>query len=273
MRRTSNLHSTYTPLTSSPATALPSLIAALCGASSVTITDHPSSPALVAGAIEQNVRDNLYTPPSDTDPDSASIPTPTPRTQTDVAVYGYTWGTSTFYQTNSYGIPAPAPGPSSLAPDTPLTAHCYPCPHRIIVADCLWMPSQHANIIRTIVDFLPEHAADPPSPAAAATADGNTSTPCALVIAGFHTGRGIVRDFFAQAVGRNISDGDDVVDPKDAAGDGEGEGEGDGRLTLAQIFETDMEGRRRAWTWERTREGETKWEAKRWCVVGLLVRR
>jgi hypothetical protein len=40
-------------------TALPSLVCALTGAASTTITDHPSSPALTTGAIQQNVRVNV----------------------------------------------------------------------------------------------------------------------------------------------------------------------------------------------------------------------
>lgn len=178
-------------------------------------------------------------------------------------------------------MPAPPPDPASLPAGTPLTEKGYPRPHKIIVADCLWMPSQHANIVKTIHDFLPEED----------NGDGTTGgggekfTPSALVVAGFHTGRAIVRDFFALAVGReDPNDTDSGNDGKEASNappppisaqpepDPTAQSQKQS-LTLAQIFETDMEGRRRPWTWERTREGETKWDAKRWCVVGVLVRR
>ena len=49
----------------------------------------------------------------------------------------------------------------------------------IVLADCLWMPSQHANLLRTIAQAL---------------STGPDSR--AIVVAGFHTGRRIVRDFF-----------------------------------------------------------------------------
>jgi hypothetical protein len=42
-------------------------------------------------------------------------------------------------------------------------------------------------------------------------------------------------------------------------------------LKLAEIFEIDVDANTRPW--QPTREGEGKWEGKRWCVVGVLVRR
>ena len=52
-------------------TALPSIISALSGAASTTITDHPSSPALTTGAIEQNVKVNVLERNKRTKPDAA----------------------------------------------------------------------------------------------------------------------------------------------------------------------------------------------------------
>lgn len=263
----------------SKATALPSLIAALSGAASVTITDHPSSPALTAGAIEQNVQGNLYTAPSG--PDSLRA---TPRTSSTVDIYGYTWGTPTFYLPSTYGRPAPPPDPTSLPPNIPLTAKGYPRPDKIIVADCLWMPSQHDNIIRTILDFLPET----PTSQDETDKSNGSSIPCALVVAGFHTGRTVVRDFFAQAVGHDTTPSSSPspapsppptlantntpeINPQDRTA-GTNEQQSTGPLRLATIFEMDMEKRTRPWTWAGQRDGEGKWEAKRWCVVGVLVR-
>ena len=44
-----------------------------------------------------------------------------------------------------------------------------------------------------------------------------------------------------------------------------------GKLKLADVFEVDIDLNTRPWM--PLRESETKWEAKRWCVVGVLVRR
>lgn len=87
------------------------------------------------------------------------------------------------------------------------------------------------------------------------------------MIAGFHTGRAIVRNFFALATGHDSL-------PAEAAPVSEDNVRElmTGELKLAQIFETDTSGNRRDWTWDSVREGEGKWEAKRWCVVGVLVR-
>ena len=49
------------------------------------------------------------------------------------------------------------------------------------------------------------------------------------------------------------------------------EGQYVGKLKLADTFEVDVDLNTRPWM--SVRESETKWEAKRWCVVGVLVRR
>ena len=132
---------------------------------------------------------------SDDDPEARSARLP--RTKSTVQVLGYTWGTSTFYLPTKSGKPAP--------PET--TPRCF---DRIIIADCLWMPSQHINLIRTILRFLPPPNSDTGNSdsvdtrgdsqvAAIEYSESDTvgrDTPCALVIAGFHTGRKIVADFF-----------------------------------------------------------------------------
>ncbi|EXJ62742.1 hypothetical protein A1O7_03180 [Cladophialophora yegresii CBS 114405] len=204
-------------------TALPSIVAALSGAASTTITDHPSSPALTTNAIEQNVRINILERDMRGGTDnhascaSSSFSSPSLSSSSpEITISGYTWGTTTFYSPSSYGKPSPQQ-PRAF--------------DRIIVADCLWMPSQHGNLVKTIVDYL----------------DESRPGSCALVVAGFHTGREIVRQFF--------EDPEDVRSP----------------LRIAEIFEIDVNGVRRPW--EPSRLGETKDGAKRWCVVAVLVRK
>ncbi|KIW47065.1 uncharacterized protein PV06_02675 [Exophiala oligosperma] len=284
--------------------ALPSIIAALSGAKSVTITDHPTSTALTMGAIEQNVHTNLRLPTSgvrpSTDTTNPQVPedpafrntsTPQaplenqdqttqsdvsqrqtlpmkPKTESSVSVYGYTWGTTTFYLPNTYGIPVPDQ-PSSF--------------QRIIIAECLWMHEQHVNICKTILDYLPRHddGHDDPDPV------GDSSS-CALFVASFPNGREIVRRFFDIATGEedifspaqaqsqnevqaNDDDVDDEHDEDDDDDDDEEVRSVKGKLKAVEIFEVDMNGVRRAWAPRRA--GEDKYIANRWCVCAVLVRR
>lgn len=135
------------------------------------------------------------------------------------------------------------------------------------------MPSQHLNIVRTILDFLPPHA----NTTGTIAPNGNAeSVPCALVIAGFHTGRAIVRDFFDLATGHSLpsrDSGPDDAEPDPYVHLSSTERALIGNLEIAEIFEQDTSGNRRDWIWDDVRDGESKWEAKRWCVVGVLVRR
>jgi predicted nicotinamide N-methyase len=94
--------------------ALPSVICARAHAAAVTITDHPSSPALT-GAIEFNIRRNLA------------------NTETKVTSQPHEWGT--------------------LESDPWAVAHRGTFT-RIIAADCYWMRSQHENLVRTMNWFL-----------------------------------------------------------------------------------------------------------------------
>ncbi len=200
---------------------MPSIICALSGAANVTITDHPSSPALVMGAIQANVTKNL--PPT--------------KTNTEVTVRGYVWGTENTYLTDAYGRVAGK-----------LDKY-----DKIIAADCLWMPSQHENLVRTVAQALDRGPGR-----------------CAIVVAGFHTGRGIVRDFFDVATGR-------LDDEAEATGGNAGNRVGADvsgvdnlpRLRVEDICEVGVDGQRREW--QRVRPGEIKEEAKRWCVVAVLV--
>ena len=297
-------------------TALPSLIAALCGAKSCTITDHPSSPALTTRAIQKNVEANFHWPDrtspqsqAERDDEEVTQLRESLRMEGIVHVLGYTWGTSIFYLPDKYGKPAsPSATPNSF--------------ERIIIADCLWMPSQHINLIKTILHFLPyekskpsalrpspspshgsgnEHGEDPtesPNRKRDAGVDipsneQNDGVPCALVVAGFHTGRRIVSDFFSLATEPQPAPTiDNATTPSQSSSGAESlstdpatantisldpasltpsERQACGLLRLASAFEVDVDGKTRAWQKERL--GEGKWEAKRWCVVGVLVRR
>ncbi|PYI31619.1 hypothetical protein BP00DRAFT_305023, partial [Aspergillus indologenus CBS 114.80] len=95
--------------------ALPSIISILAGAAEVTITDHPSSPAL-RGAIEFNLKHNIPA-----------------ANGCAVSIQAHEWGT--------------------LAPDSWAVANQGRFT-RIIAADCLWMRLQHKNLARTLKWFL-----------------------------------------------------------------------------------------------------------------------
>ena len=198
-------------------TALPSLISALSGASRVVITDHPNSPSITTDAITSNVQSNLF--PRAT----------TPRTDAQVSVRGYVWGEATLWSPSTYGQLQPLYSTS--------TSTSNPGFDRLLICDCLWMPSQHHNLVTSILKWLD------PSPSSVA-----------IVIAGFHTGRSIVSNFFKIATGEDT--------------DGRGT---NGPLSTSEIYEIDVDGVRREWQSERA--DETKDQAKRWCVVGVLMRR
>jgi EEF1A N-terminal glycine/lysine methyltransferase len=93
----------------------------------------------------------------------------------------------------------------------------------VIAADCMWMGDQHHNLARSIHHFL--------------AAEGKV-----LAIAGFHTGRQKVADFFRIC-----------------------QEEG---LKLESIVEMDVEGTLRDWKEDRGREDPV--ERKRWLTVGVL---
>ena len=148
------------------------------------------------------------------------------------------------------------------------------------------MPSQHIKLIKTILNFLPQTPYDQNA------SDGRSTKqqPCALVVAGFHTGRPIVANFFSLAIepfdkvsARPVdppwkphAEDDITADINEAHIDTEEEISEEetqyiGKLKLAEIFEVDVDLNTRPWM--PVRDGEGKWEAKRWCAVGVLVRR
>lgn len=191
-------------------TALPSVLAALSGASAVTVTDHPDSPALTTGAIAANMATNLSVNGK-------------ARTACQLSIRGYAWGSEAMYSASQYGRPVSSSADERF--------------DRMLMCDCLWMPHQHNNLVDSAVRWL-----------------SSSVDSCAIVIAGFHTGRSIVGSFF------DIAAGEDT--------DGRGTS---GPLAIEEIYEVDVDGERREWAKERATE--TKEEAKRWCVVGILKMR
>jgi len=165
------------------------------------------------------------------------------------------------------------------------------------------MSSQHTNIVKTIDSYLRAKQNEAQTQAQESNSDEEEkeeegkSVSCALVIAGFHTGRSTVARFFKIATGSSsfpptstthththtqvdtpaasareqtqISDSD-----KDSDSDEDEEEETSkmrGTLRAAELFEVDVDCNVRPWL--PSRAGEDKHAAKRWCVVGVLVRR
>lgn len=130
-------------------TALPSMMGGLLGAERVVVTDYPAS--AVIKTLKENIARNIkpeLSPPGCKTTEEASI-----------IVEGHSWGELT-----------------EVEPLCPDNQHAF---DRIIVADCLWMPWQHANLHRSISYFLKK----------------SKEARC-WVVAGFHTGREKMRGFF-----------------------------------------------------------------------------
>lgn len=236
-------------------TALPSIISAKSAARSITITDHVSSPAITTSTIFRNVRENLG------GIESVDGVGGTTTTNTQITIAGLTWGDPFFTSPNQHGkLLSPQPAQHSF--------------DRMIIADCLWMPSQHENLVKTIDHWLRHDSAPSHATNADVDKDTNTLPPCALVIAGFHTGRSTVASFFEIATGANLAaetkeDGNDHAQLNDQRGKNITE-DRDGCLSIAQIFEVDVDLNVREWVTER--EGENKEQLKKWCVCAVLVR-
>ncbi|KAL7899058.1 hypothetical protein HDV63DRAFT_395454 [Trichoderma sp. SZMC 28014] len=165
-------------------TALPSIMAGLLGAKSVTVTDYPA-PAVLK-TLRDNVARNIkpeFAPLPNNDSSSSSVILPV---TTDISVEGHEWGVFAF------------------------PAHQHAA-DRLFVADCLWMPWQHANLRRSINHFLKK-----------------TSEARAWVVAGFHTGRAKMAGFY------------DVEALREEGG-----------VEIERIWERDCDGVEREWDVER----------------------
>jgi Lysine methyltransferase len=182
-------------------TALPSIVSMLAGAAEVCITDHPSSPALSSNTIVTSVQGSFEL-------------SETRNLNPMISIEAHEWGSVT--------------DPFSKAKQNHYT--------RVIAADCLWISSQHRNLVQSIAHFLCKE-----SPKA-----------CALIVAGFHTGRNVVADFFKQFL--TTKERDNIAEV----------------LRVAEIYECDMNGERRPW--RENRSNESREDAQRWCVVAVIVR-
>lgn len=191
--------------------ALPSLLTALLGARRVLITDYP------APRVITNLRDNAernikseFSPLSTLHQlrGCAAKPSTTPRFSPAVAeVEGHAWGDLS----------------------TPIAETNHHAFDRALVCDCLWMPWQHANLARSIDWFLK-----------------NDAQARCWVVAGFHSGRAAMRDFFR---------------PGTLAGVG---------LEVERIWERDVDGVERDWSWDRGIEDPGA--RKRWLAIAVLKR-
>ncbi|DAA78381.1 TPA_exp: putative Nicotinamide N-methyltransferase [Trichophyton benhamiae CBS 112371] len=126
------LHFESNNAASDQSAALSSIVSVLAGAESVTVTDHPLAPGLY-GSIQANIDRNI------------------PKHLAHrISVQPYQWGVlgqggsvdeeelETAYLDQMAGFAAANRARFS----------------RIICADCLWMPSQHENLIQTLLWFL-----------------------------------------------------------------------------------------------------------------------
>jgi hypothetical protein len=101
---------------------------------------------------------------------------------------------------------------------------------RVVASDCLWMANEHDNLVKSMLYVL---------------SNDKTEEARVWVVAGFHTGRDIVRDFLDTAVREG--------------------------LAIERIWERNSKtGDEREWV--REREGEGVGERKAWCVVAVLRR-
>lgn len=127
-------------------TALPSLLSALLGATRVVLTDYPA-PAVITNLADNASRNAR----AELSPSGAVAP---------VEVGGHAWGDV------------------STTPLAKLNRRAF---DRVFVCDCLWMPWQHENLLKSVEWFLGEGA----------------GARC-WVVAGFHTGREKMRGFFEE---------------------------------------------------------------------------
>ena len=180
-------------------TALPSIMAGLLGAAAVTVTDYPAQAVL--RTLRTNVQANLT---------QEKTPSGTDAVTSEVLVAGHSWGEFPLIPSTKQGGENDDDdgNDDAAAAATDPHRHAY---DRVMVADCLWMPWQHANLRRSIGHFLSE---------------GPSSR--AWVVAGFHTGRAKMGAFFDEAALR------------DEAG-----------CVVEGMWERDCEGVERAWDADR----------------------
>ena len=190
-------------------TGLPSIMASLLGAKEITVTDYPSE--VILSVLRANVAANTI---PDLSPlarntnvaDHMDVSSPVRLHLQPGVVFGHEWGVLTDDFSQS-------------------NCHAY---DRLFVCDCLWMPWQHFTLLASIAHFLAD----------------NAEARC-WVLAGFHTGREKMRDFFRA----------DTLLPNG--------------LEVERIWESECDGKEREWSWDR--EDDIS-ERKRWLAVASLRR-
>lgn len=179
-------------------TALPSLLAGLLGASRVVLTDYPA-PAVIANLranAERNLRSEL---------------SPSGKVAESIEVDSHAWGEF----------------PSIEEEGNDRRHHAF---DRVLVCDCLWMPWQHDNLLKSVDWFLKR----------------NEDARC-WVVAGFHTGREGMREFFRDERLSKVG------------------------LEVERIWERDCDGEEREWSWDRGIEDLGT--RKRWLSFAICRRR
>jgi hypothetical protein len=230
--------------------ALPSLIAALSQAITVTVTDHPFSSAL-AGAIHTNIAKNI------------------PAVLRErISIHAHQWGDLPEPEQKNLSSPdassskmLSAAAAVGLMPDArKFAAENKGHFTRVICADCLWMKDQHENLVRSLLWFLAPPDVDQrestssfaaAQDAGAENQGGRGGRGVAWVVAGFHTGREIVASFF---------------DTAEKMG-----------MVVKAIWERDLNARNEEGEvirdWMPVREDEGPENRARWCVVAFLQKR
>lgn len=195
-------------------TALPSLLSALLGAKRVVMTDYPA-PRVIANLRENAARNikpefspvSAATESGRVQYEGDGLPEQT-LSLAEAEVSGHAWGEMS----------------------TPLAKANHHAFDRVLVCDCLWMPWQHENLLLSIEGFL----------------KNNADARC-WVVAGFHSGRAAMRDFFRAEKLNGVG------------------------LQVDRIWERDVEGVEREWSWDRGIEDPGA--RKRWLTVAILKRR
>lgn len=117
----------------------------------------------------------------------------------------------------------------SAAAEGPSQHHAF---DRVLVCDCLWMPWQHDSLLTSIDWFLKKNP--------------DEEARC-WVVAGFHTGREGMREFFREERLAKVD------------------------LEVERIWERDCDGEEREWSWDRGVEDPGA--RKRWLSFAILRRR
>lgn len=243
-------HPAYpTKPTSTPGAALPSLIAALAGAETVAITDHPSSSALY-GPIQTTINSNIKS-------DEA---------RARISIQAHEWGVLPFPSQENNGNGGGGDGRAGQrdrTADLEFAATNKGAFTRIVCADCLWMSDQHDKLVQSLLWFLaPFSSVSNPGGGGREEEEeegkGKEKGGRVWVSAGFHTGRHVVASFFDKVVKAGFVVEDIWERDMNASEESGGE-------EVGGVCEVTRE-------WCPVREGEGPENRARWCVVALLRR-